>query len=97
PAYVGQTVRISGAVLGDTIQYDSQNLTIEFTISHIPQNFDNLAVALDESVSNSSLARLPIYIEDEVKPDLLQHAAQAIITGTLGEDGVFYATELLLK
>ncbi|NJL57955.1 cytochrome c maturation protein CcmE [bacterium] len=30
-------------------------------------------------------------------PDLLQHEAQAILTGTLGDDGVFYATELLLK
>jgi cytochrome c-type biogenesis protein CcmE len=27
----------------------------------------------------------------------LKHEAQAIVTGTLGEDGVFYADELLLK
>ena len=31
------------------------------------------------------------------KPDLLRHEAQAIMTGELGEDGVFYADELLLK
>lgn len=97
PEYLGQDVRISGAVLGDTIEYDSENLTIRFTISHIPQNFDNLAVALDESVSNPNLSRIEVYIENEVKPDLLQHAAQAIVSGTLGADGVFYATELLLK
>ena len=30
-------------------------------------------------------------------PDLLQHEAQAIMTGRLGDDGVFYADELLLK
>ena len=36
-------------------------------------------------------------MEGEVKPDLLQHEAQAIMTGVVGEDGVFYATELLLK
>ena len=30
-------------------------------------------------------------------PDLLQHEAQAILTGALGVDGVFYASELLLK
>ena len=30
-------------------------------------------------------------------PDLLQNEAQAIMTGKMGEDGVFYATELLLK
>jgi cytochrome c-type biogenesis protein CcmE len=31
------------------------------------------------------------------KPDLLRDEAQAIITGKMGEDGQFYATELLLK
>jgi cytochrome c-type biogenesis protein CcmE len=31
------------------------------------------------------------------KPDLLRHEAQAIMTGQLGEDGIFYADELLLK
>jgi cytochrome c-type biogenesis protein CcmE len=28
---------------------------------------------------------------------LLRHEAQAIMTGELGEDGIFYADELLLK
>ena len=31
------------------------------------------------------------------KPDLLRHEAQAIMTGEMGEDGIFYADELLLK
>jgi cytochrome c-type biogenesis protein CcmE len=31
------------------------------------------------------------------KPDLLRNEAQAIVTGKLNEDGVFYAEELLLK
>ena len=30
-------------------------------------------------------------------PDLLKNEAQAIMTGRMGEDGVFYAEELLLK
>ena len=30
-------------------------------------------------------------------PDLLRHEAQAIITGRMGDDGVFYADELLIK
>ncbi|MFW5709783.1 MAG: cytochrome c maturation protein CcmE [Chloroflexota bacterium] len=97
PEYIGQTVRISGAVIGQTIQYDPEALTIEFVISHIPTDFDNLAETLHESVNNPQNARLPVYIENEVKPDLLSHEAQAILTGTLGEDGTFYATELLLK
>jgi hypothetical protein len=29
-------IRVSGAVLGDTIQYDSQNLMLRFTVAHVP-------------------------------------------------------------
>ncbi len=97
PAYVGQTVRISGAVLGDSIVYDSENLIIEFTVSHIPAEFENLATALHESVNNPALARLNVRVENQVKPDLLQHEAQAILTGQLDANGVFHASELLLK
>ena len=97
PEYVGQTVRVSGAVLGPSIVYDTETLTIEFTVSNIPAEFENLAVALNESVNNPNATRIPVVVKNQVKPDLLQHEAQAIMTGTLGEDGVFYATELLLK
>jgi cytochrome c-type biogenesis protein CcmE len=31
------------------------------------------------------------------KPDLLRNEAQAIMTGHMAPDGVFYAEELLLK
>ncbi|TLN24642.1 cytochrome c maturation protein CcmE [bacterium] len=36
-------------------------------------------------------------VYDGVMPDLLKNEAQAIVTGTLGTDGNFYAKELLLK
>jgi cytochrome c-type biogenesis protein CcmE len=96
-AYVGQNVRISGAVMGDSIDYDSETLTIEFTMANIPAEFENLAVALHESVNDPNQTRIPVVIYNEVKPDLLQHEAQAILEGKLGEDGTFYATSLLLK
>src|SRR4030042_1856612 len=32
----GRNIRISGAVLGDTIQYDSKTLDLRFTIAHVP-------------------------------------------------------------
>lgn len=99
-SYVGQTVRISGAVLGDTIVYDTADPSkpvIEFTISHIPTETDNLALALHESVNNPNLARVHVRVENEAMPDLLQHEAQAIVTGTFDENGVFHADELLLK
>ena len=95
--HVGKTIRISGAVVGETIQYDSKTLNIAFTIAHIPEGEDNIGEALFVAANDPNAVRLPVYIENTVKPDLLRHEAQAILTGTLGEDGVFYATELLLK
>jgi cytochrome c-type biogenesis protein CcmE len=97
PNYAGQIVRISGAVLGDTIQFDEENLVMEFTISNIPQEFENLAVALHESVNNPAAPRISVRVEGQPKPDLLQHEAQAILTGRLDENGTFIASELLLK
>ncbi|MBZ0296839.1 MAG: cytochrome c maturation protein CcmE [Anaerolineae bacterium] len=97
PAYVGKTVQISGAVIGDTIQYDEKNGIIEFTIANIPTEFDDLAEALHQAVSDPAASQLHIVVENAVMPDLLKHEAQAILPGTLGEDGRFYATDLLLK
>lgn len=95
--YVGQTVRLSGAVIGDTIAYDGQNLILDFTIAHIPAETDDLALTLYQAANNPEAVQLKVHLEGQVKPDLLQHEAQAIISGQLGADGVFYASELLLK
>lgn len=96
-SYIGKTVRISGAVLGETIAYDTENLVIEFTMASIPEEFDNLAVALHDAVNDPSAARIQVRVEGQVKPDLLQHEAQAILSGKLNANGVFEASELLLK
>jgi cytochrome c-type biogenesis protein CcmE len=95
-------LRISGAVVGDTITYDLDTLTLAFEIAHIPGDNDEidsqggLAAVLNKAVVDQTSARLKVvYIGP--KPDLLQNEAQAIITGRLGEDGIFYADELLLK
>ena len=96
-AYLGKTVRISGAVDGETIDYDSENAIIRFEIVNIPSAFDDLAAALRDALADSAATRLRIVVEDEAIPDLLQHEAQAILTGSLEADGVFHASELLLK
>ena len=49
-----------------------------------------------EALRDPEAARLPVVYVGP-KPDLLRHEAQAIVTGKLGGDGVFYADELLLK
>ncbi len=97
PELHGQTVRISGAVIGDTIDYEASTLTIRFTMAHIPEQSENLAETLHLAVNDPVAARVDVVVLNEPMPDLLQHEAQAILTGELGEDGVFYADELLLK
>ncbi len=97
PELAGQTLRISGAVIGDTINYDSDTLTISFTMVHIPDQTDDLARTLHLAVNDPAASRIDVVVTNEPMPDLLQHEAQAILTGQLGAGGVFYADELLLK
>ena len=98
----GKPVRVTGAVLSETIKYDVDTLTLEFTVVHIPADNDmleesgGLAAALHAAVEDSSRQRLSV-VYYGVKPDLLQHESQAIMSGKLGEDGIFYVEELLLK
>lgn len=95
--YVGQTVRLTGAVIGDSIKYDPEKLLIEFSIANIPNNVENLGQALVDAVNDPNAIRVKVRVENQVKPDLLKNEAQAILTGKLGADGVFLASELLLK
>jgi cytochrome c-type biogenesis protein CcmE len=99
---INKSVRLSGAVLGDSIQYDPATLTLNFDVAHVPgdnaeiEALGGLAVVLHEAVSDPTRARIKVQYEG-VMPDLLRNEAQAIMTGKLGEDGIFYAEELLLK
>lgn len=77
PAAVGQKVRVSGIVDGPTIQYDAQNLILQFDI-----------------VDNSG--RLPV-IYHGPQPDMFQDQAEAVVEGELNANGVFEASNLLLK
>lgn len=95
--YAGQTVRVSGAVIGDTIVYDSENLLIDFTVVSMPEEYTNLADALHYAVNDSTAPRMQVHVDNQVRPELLQHEAQAIMTGTMGTDGIFYVSELNLK
>ena len=97
-----RNITVSGAVLGDTIVYDSSAPRVAFTVVQIPGNpkeveqAGGLAAILHAAVSDPNAARLEI-VYDDVKPDLLQHEAQAIVRGRLEDDGRFYADEVLLK
>lgn len=99
---VGRDLRISGAVIGDTIQYDPESLTLTFTVAHVPGDNSEieaqggLAEVLHQAVMDPNRQQLQVvYIG--VKPDLLRNEAQAIMTGQIDENNVFHADELLLK
>ena len=98
----GQDVRVSGAVVGDTIQYDAKTLTLAFDVAQVPgeqKEVDaegGLAAVLHAAVIDPNRARLQI-IYNGPQPDLLKNEAQAIMTGHLDSNGVFHADELLLK
>jgi cytochrome c-type biogenesis protein CcmE len=91
---VDRNLRVSGAVIGD--------LTLTFEVAHVPadnaaiETEGGLADALHQAVMDPSRERMTIQYVGP-KPDLLRNEAQAIVTGHLGKDGVFYADELLLK
>jgi cytochrome c-type biogenesis protein CcmE len=99
---VGKGLRVSGVVLGDTIQYDPQTLDLYFTIAQVTDDTreieaaGGLAAALELAAANPDSARIRVLYNGPM-PDLMRHEAQAIVTGQLGEDGVFRADELLLK
>ena len=80
-------LRVAGWVIGDSIEFtqiDAENSTLTFDI------VDDL---------NNPTQRLTIYAENEPKPDLLQHEAQALVEGRAGESGMFISNPggLLLK
>jgi cytochrome c-type biogenesis protein CcmE len=98
----GQNLRVSGAVVGSTIQYDPQSLTLSFDVANVPgdnreiEAQGGLAAVLHAAVIDPNRTRIKI-VYSGPKPDLLKDEAQAIMTGQMGADGVFRADELLLK
>lgn len=102
PDAIGKNMRISGAVVGDTIQFDANTLDLTFTIAHIPGENNQikaeggLSAVLHAAVIDPTRPRIVVAYNGP-RPDLLKDEAQAIVIGKLGEDGIFHATDLQLK
>ncbi len=84
---VGRDLRVSGRVIGDSIQFtqiDAATTRLEFDIV---DDLDNPG------------QRLHIVAMNEPMPDLLQHEAEALVEGRADESGVFLVNSggLLLK
>lgn len=85
--YSDRDVRLSAYVLGDSIaftQIDATSSRLEFDIADNPADPTQI---------------VHVVAFNEPIPDLLQHEAQAIIEGHIGEDGSLYANadRILLK
>ncbi len=100
--FVGQNLRVSGAVIGETIAYDGETGELKFDIAHITSDkndikaADSLGDILHNAVVDPNNPRLTILYHGS-PPDMLRDEAQAILTGTINVEGVFLAEELLLK
>ena len=98
----GKNLRVSGAVIGDSIEYNPDTMLLTFVVANVPgdnkeiEAQGGLAQVLHEAVNDPSRPRMKV-VYNGPRPDLLKDEAQAIMTGHLGEDGIFYADELLLK
>ncbi len=103
PDLAGKEVKITGAVIGPTIHFDADTKTITFTVANITDDMNEiqkeggLAKALHLAVTDTGSQRVPVVVRNQAMPDLLQNEAQAILTGKLGADGVFYADDVQLK
>lgn len=103
PANMGKNVRVAGAVDGNTIVFDPETHQLSFTVVNITNDSDEikeaggLGAVLHFALKDPNATRLNIVWDNAEVPDLLQHEAQAIMTGTLQEDGTFLAEEVLLK
>jgi len=99
---IDRNLRVSGAVIGDSIQYDAATLNLTFYVAHVPGDNDEveaqggLAKVLHDAVVDPNREKIQVVYNGPI-PDLLKDEAQAIMTGHLGADGIFYADELLLK
>lgn len=76
---IGRDLRVSGYVLGDSIQF----VQIDATTSRL--EFD-----IVDDINNPG-QRLHIVAANEPMPDLLQHEAQALVEGSADANGIFHA------
>ena len=99
---IDRQIRISGAVIGESIEFDEASGQLSFIIADVPADYETveqqggLAVVLENAVNDPSRAQIQVVFVG-AKPELLRNMAQAIITGKLHSDGIFYADEILLK
>src|SRR5258706_13501934 len=91
---IGKSLRISGAVIGDTIQYNADTLTLTFDGAQVSadnaviEKQGGLTEVLYQAVIDPARQRIQV-VYVGVKSDILRNEAQAIMTCKLVGDGNF--------
>ena len=99
---IDKQLRISGAVIGESIEFDEGSGQLSFIIADVPADYETveqqggLAIVLENAVNDPNRAQIQSVFVG-AQPELLRNMAQAIIIGELHSDGIFYADEILLK
>lgn len=83
-APVSGTVRLSGYVADDSIERDSAGLTVRFMMRNEAGD-KTLPVSYDSRKGGGRV------------PDTFKEGSQVVVTGQVGDEGVFRATQLLAK
>jgi cytochrome c-type biogenesis protein CcmE len=99
---IDKQIRISGAIIGDSIKFDEVSGNLSFFIADVPADYETiqqqggLAFVLENAVKDPNRQKIQIIYSGQ-KPQLLRNMSQAIVIGELRSDGIFYADEILLK
>jgi cytochrome c-type biogenesis protein CcmE len=83
----GQRIRLGGHVVEGSIQQKPGTLQYQFRVKPVPE-----MMKYPKHVDASVLVRY-----DGVVPDTFKDDAEVIVTGILGDDGVFRGSELVAK
>ncbi|RKX25978.1 MAG: hypothetical protein DRP45_04655 [Candidatus Zixiibacteriota bacterium] len=79
-----RTVQVIGAVDFETVQYDRENLRLEFVITN------------PEATDDQQTDKLSVLYHGTV-PGNFEQATSVVLKGMPNEDGVFEATQMLVK
>lgn len=81
---LGQQVRVNGIVVGDSEEWNAEELTLKFRI-------------YDENAPDESGNQLAVVITGKPRPDNFQRAVSAIVEGQMQPDGTLQASKVMLK
>lgn len=85
-----------GELLSKSAAYHGKNVRVSGVVVDDTVDYRAADLILQFKIQNQTGQQLPIYFHGP-KPDNFSRAAEAIVEGKYGDDGVLYAKTLLLK